>query len=248
MATTLDRLVNERLFHDAQAASRAASFRRGEASLRFDDAAYLDHESWIRPAFAKLGDVRGSRVLDLGCGHGMASVVLARRGACVTATDLSAGYVNETRQRAIANGVRIEALVADAHELPLPEESFDAIWGSAILHHLDQTAMARELHRLLVPGGVAVFCEPWSGNPLLRLARAWLPYAGKHRTRDERPLEPGDIPVLRRQFPDLTVQGFQFFGMLKKLHPRLRVFEAIDRRLPFLENFGRYVVIAMRKN
>src|SRR2546423_1129915 len=104
-----ERLHSERLFHDQQAAERAAALRPND--YRFDDANYLNHESWIAPAFALFGDVAGKRVLDLGCGHGMASVVLARQGADVTACDLSLGYVREARARAAANGVRVRFLV-----------------------------------------------------------------------------------------------------------------------------------------
>jgi len=52
-------------------------------------------------------------VLDYGCGHGMAAVVLARRGARVTAFDLSARYVAEAAARARANGVNVGFLQAD---------------------------------------------------------------------------------------------------------------------------------------
>ncbi len=48
---------------------------------------------------ARLGDVAGLPVLDYGCGHGMAAVVLARRGAHVMAFDLSPGYLTEARRR-----------------------------------------------------------------------------------------------------------------------------------------------------
>src|SRR5437868_2330535 len=131
------RRTTEQLFHDRQAADRAGAFRTGRADLRFDDAEYLDHETWVRPAVAKLGDLRGKRVLDYGCGHGMAAVVLARAGAAVTAFDLSPGYVGEARERVAANGVAVECVVADGEELPFPAASFDAVWGSAVLHHLD---------------------------------------------------------------------------------------------------------------
>src|SRR5919201_6009687 len=112
-----DRRASEQLFHDRQAADRAGTFRAGRAELRFDDDSYLDHETWIRPALAKLGDLRGKRALDYGCGHGMAAVVMARAGAAVSAFDLSPGYVAEARERAVANGVRVECVVADGEKL-----------------------------------------------------------------------------------------------------------------------------------
>ena len=77
MRTTATPLVSERIFHDQQAQQRSATFTAQPDALLVDDAAYLDHETWIRPAMARLGDVRGLRVLDYGCGHGIASVVLA---------------------------------------------------------------------------------------------------------------------------------------------------------------------------
>src|SRR5262245_50427085 len=166
-----ERLLREREFHDRQACDRAETFSREPDRLRFSDADYLDHETWVRPAFARLGEVRGKIVLDWGCGHGMAAVVLARHGAAVTACDLSAGYVAEARQRARANRVPVRCLVADAQRLPFAGQSFDAVWGHAILHHLDVPQAARELRRVLRPGGVAVLCEPWDGNLLFRLAR-----------------------------------------------------------------------------
>ncbi|MGL4551895.1 MAG: class I SAM-dependent methyltransferase, partial [Gemmataceae bacterium] len=66
-----DRLRDESQFHDQQAAGRAGRFP-DPASLRFTDDDYLDHETWVRPAFAKLGPAAGLDALDLGCGHGMA--------------------------------------------------------------------------------------------------------------------------------------------------------------------------------
>lgn len=248
----IDRIVAEEQFHDAQAAGRASRFA-DLASLRFRDADYLDHETWIRPAFDLLGDVRGKRVLDYGCGHGMAAVVLARRGAQVTGFDLSAGYVEEARRRAAANEVSADFHQADAEALTFADQSFDAVWGCAILHHLDLGRAGAELRRVLRPGGVAVFCEPWGGNPLVEWARRHLPYPGKHRTPDERPLRSADLAPLREHFPDLQFRGFQLLGMARRLCRREsrtggwfdRVDAALLARVPKLEKVCRYVVLRL---
>src|SRR5258708_657293 len=125
----IGRHLHEQRFHDQQAGERCAYFEQRKIELRFDDSAYLDHETWIRPAFTQLGDVRGKSILDYGCGHGMASVVLARHGAIVTGFDLSAGYVAEAQRRAVANDVEATFLQADAERLPFDDASFDAVWG-----------------------------------------------------------------------------------------------------------------------
>src|SRR5205823_4605799 len=125
---------------------------------------------------ARLGDVRGLRVLDYGCGHGMAAVVLARRGARVTGFDLSPGYLEEAGARAAANGVQVCLTQADGERLPFADGAFDRVWGNAVLHHLDLDRAGRELFRVLRPGGLAVFCEPWGENPLLNWARRRLSY------------------------------------------------------------------------
>ncbi len=199
------RLLNERCYHDAEAAQRALTFTREPGRFRFTDAEYLDHSPWIRPAMNRLGNVTGKRVLDMGCGHGMAAVVLARRGANVTACDLSPGYVTEARQRAAANEAIIDFAVADGQLLPFPASTFDVIWGHAILHHLDVPTASREVRRILRPGGIAVFCEPWDGNPLVRWLRRW-----RQHTQNERALLPDDVALLKREFNSVRVEAFQF--------------------------------------
>jgi SAM-dependent methyltransferase len=248
-----DRLAEETIFHDRQARDRAPSFLASD-DLRFSDDDYLDHETWIRPAFDRLGDLAGLRALDYGCGHGMASVVLARRGASVTAFDLSAGYLLEARRRAIANEVNIDFVQADGERLPFADHSFDRVWGNAVLHHLDLFLAAGELHRILKPGGVAVFCEPWGENPLLDLARQHLPYPGKHRTRDEKPLREIDLLPLRTVFLSMHVEGYQFLSMARRVLGRsslTRGLEWCDRRLlkrvPSLSKYCRYVVLTLTR-
>jgi SAM-dependent methyltransferase len=247
----MSRLGSEQAFHDRQARQRGLDTG---ADLVFADDAYLDHEPWVRPAFDRLGDVGGLRVLDCGCGHGMAAVVLARRGAHVCGIDLSPGYLREARARARANGAAVAFVQADAERLPFADASFDRIWGNAVLHHLDPGRAGRELFRVLAPGGRAVFCEPWGENPLLTWARQSLPYPGKDRTPDERPLRRAQVRRLRAIFPRVEVRGFQLLSMVRRVVGDGRLARALawcDRRLlerlPRFQHFCRYVVLTLAR-
>jgi SAM-dependent methyltransferase len=250
---TKDRLLAEQHFHDRQARERSDFFARGQ-SLVFPDEAYLDHESWVRPAFLKFGDLRGRSVLDFGCGHGMAAVVLARHGARVTAFDLSFGYLDEARKRARANGVTVDFVQADGEKLPFADGSYHAVWGSAILHHLDLLKAGPELARILRPGGRAVFCEPWGENRLLHWARQSWHYPGKERTPDEQPLRGRDVEVLRRIFSTVQIEGFQLLGMARRVLRWRRLLAGLDwcdrqllDRVPRLARYCRYAVLTLQR-
>jgi SAM-dependent methyltransferase len=251
---TKDRLISETAFHDRQAGQRAVTFLRQPNQLQFEDDAYLNHETWVRPAMDQLGNVQGIRALDFGCGHGMAAVVLARRGARVTAFDLSLGYLTEARQRARANGVNVRFVQANGERLPFANGSFDRIWGNAVLHHLDLQRAGTELFRVLAPGGVAVFAEPWGENPLLHWARNRIPYPGKERTPDERPIYREDVRLLRTIFPKVERKGYQLLSMARRLLRPARWLQRLDSwdqmllsRIPQLQQYCRYVVLTLSR-
>jgi len=248
------RLANEKRFHDQQADSRAITFAREPDRLRFEDLTYLNHETWICPAIQKLGDLRGLSVLDYGCGHGMAAVVFARMGSRVTAFDLSSGYIREAGSRAQANAAIVNLAQADAEHLPFANESFDRIWGNAILHHLDIGQAGLELSRVLRPGGIAVFCEPWGANRLLNWARANWRRQADRRTPDERPLGLVDIDILRDIFGNVNIEGFQLLTALRKIWENGRnisALESIDHflldRIPSLQRYCRYIVLTLTR-
>jgi SAM-dependent methyltransferase len=248
-----NRILEEQAFHDRQAQGRANDLARRPDELLFTDEFYLDHETWIRPAIAELGDLTGQRVLDFGCGHGMAAVVLARRGALVTAFDLSPGYLEEARRRADANRVSISFVQANGERLPFADGSFDRVWGNAVLHHLDLDKAGHELRRVLRPRGVAVFCEPWGENPFLNWARTRLAYPEKHRTPDEKPLRQSQVRLLHSIFPGVKARGFQLLSMARRIVPASRLIAGLDwcddlllTRAPGLQRFCRYMVLTLR--
>lgn len=250
---TVERQARERAFHDQQADRRRLDLSDPRSLLVQDDA-WLDHASWIRPAVERLGDISGLPVLDLGCGPGMSSVVLARRGAIVTAVDLSAGYLAEASWRARVNGVNVNLVQSAGERLPFTDGRFARIWGNAVLHHLDLDLAVPELVRVLRPDGLAVFCEPWGGNPVLSWVRRWLPYAGKQRTSDETPLGPSHLKQLRRGFARVEVEGFQLLSMLGRFLGRTTLSEWLERwdrrllrTLPQLQYFCRYGVVTLER-
>jgi SAM-dependent methyltransferase len=118
------------------------------------DNAYNAH--YDRPAvLGLLPELAGLKVLDAACGPGLYTEELLRRGADVTALDVSERMVALTRQRV---GTRATVMVADLNlALPFPDQSFDLIVAPLVIHYLsDRAATFREFFRVLRPGGRAV--------------------------------------------------------------------------------------------
>jgi SAM-dependent methyltransferase len=201
-----------------------------------------------------LGDLRGKRVLEYGCGLGKCTALLAKSGARVSAFDLSPASVSIARRRAEANGLDVEFFVAAAEELPFPAESFDVAVGIAILHHLDIDRSRRELHRVLRPRGRAAFVEPLGMNPMLNFARDHVPYRQKTLRGVDRPLTYDDIREWGRGFTEVRHRETQLLGMVERLFghdTRFRRLERLDdallERAAFVRRYCRYVVLYLAK-
>jgi SAM-dependent methyltransferase len=118
-----------------------------------------------RLALARWLDVApGTRVLDVGCGVGRWSRLLAARGALVTGIDLSATMIQEATRRARAAGVasRCRFLVQDFADLEVAGR-FDLVLSVTVLQHILETeavhAALRRVMRHLAPGGRLVALE-----------------------------------------------------------------------------------------
>jgi ubiquinone/menaquinone biosynthesis C-methylase UbiE len=106
-----------------------------------------------RPAMLALaGDVAGRRILDAGCGAGPLSAALRDRGAAVTGIDASAAMLELARRRL---GDAAHLCLADlADPLPFPDDAFDDVVASLVLHYLrDWGPTLAELRRVTRPGG-----------------------------------------------------------------------------------------------
>lgn len=136
-----------------------------------------------------LGDLRGKRVLDAGCGMGRFAEVCANAGAEVHAVDLSTAV--EAAFQNLGHRPNVRLYQADIMNLPFPEESFDFIYSIGVLHHTPNTKAAfLRLPPLLKPGGaIAIWVYSktlrslW-GSEILRkltpsLSKSWLLQASR---------------------------------------------------------------------
>jgi SAM-dependent methyltransferase len=106
-----------------------------------------------------LGDVRGKRVLEVGCGAAACSRWLAQHGAHVAALDISAGMLRHAVNGAERSGVTVPLVQASADGLPFADGAFEVACSAfgAIAFVTDSLAVMREVARVLQPGGRWVF-------------------------------------------------------------------------------------------
>jgi SAM-dependent methyltransferase len=102
--------------------------------------------------------------LEIGSGTGYFSLNLLQLGAIekLTATDISPGMLARLANTATSLGLEVETVQAEAEVLPFEDESFDLVFGHAVLHHIPDLEKAfAEFLRVLRPGGAIAFAgEP----------------------------------------------------------------------------------------
>jgi SAM-dependent methyltransferase len=151
-----------------------------EVNTRYHDAAAGEYDAkWgidfgatgqeqVRLKLAKalggLGSAHFGDGLEIGSGTGYFSLNLLQLGVIdrLTATDISPGMLHRLSNTAEALGLEAETVATEAEQLPFADESFDLVFGHAVLHHIPDLERAfAEFRRVLRPGGAIAFCgEP----------------------------------------------------------------------------------------
>lgn len=120
---------------------------------------YFDTEHFIG-CLGRYADLKGKNVLDVGCGPGQLTSVLANRCSALMGVDPNPQYIARATWRAGCTG-RVDLQIACAEDLPFPDRSYDAVFCSWVLHECeDLEAALSEVIRVLRPTGYAVIVEP----------------------------------------------------------------------------------------
>ena len=120
-----------------------------------------------RIAFMLKGLHGDAKVLEVGAGTGLQTADLSKKLNFLTAIDISPDLLAVAKTRAPGATYR----VMDAHKPEFPENSFDAILGVSLLHHLDWDTALKNYFPLLKPGGIVRFSDPNLVNPQIYLQK-----------------------------------------------------------------------------
>jgi ubiquinone/menaquinone biosynthesis C-methylase UbiE len=188
-----------------------------DASTRMKDAVkwmwslgdYGELARWLEPCAETLaaacGIPPGSEVLDVAAGNGNFAVAAARRGAAVTACDLTPRMVALGRERSQAEGLAVEWLEADAEDLPFPDDRFEvvaSVFGAMFAPNTGR--VAAELFRVARPGGRVAMANYADGGFLGRIGELFTEYGPPRPAGVASPFAWGDPDEVRRRFQGLA--------------------------------------------
>ncbi len=160
----------------------------------------------------KLGSGRGRRALDLGCGEGRHTILLARTGYEVTAFDLEPLALKKARAALRRSGLKAVDKAGNALDPGFDDGAFDVVLDYGCFHHVvtrDWPRYRRQIARILKPGGhliLSVFSMKFRHHPGERRTRNWI----VHRNHYDHFFTPAEI---RRAF----LPAFQVRTLVEEL-------------------------------
>lgn len=184
-------------------------------------------------------NLKAKQVLDIGCGIGDTSVFFAKRGAKVVGIDISPKAIEISKKLSKLHQTNnlTKFKTGDIQKLDYKANSFDIVNGKAVLHHVDLNQAITEVHRVLKPGGIAIFSDPLDYNPIIKFYDKFA--SSGLRSPDERRLNLQDLSRIKAVFRKVQWIGtditsllvFMFFFVYLKMAGKVlpNWFEAIQR-------------------
>jgi len=212
---------SEAEFFDAQARRNEHAIRPLDPAVvtRYSEASLETARYPLEYAFALAGNLSNLSVLDVGCGEGANSALLAKLGARVTGVDISPGAIDIARRRAKVNSVsdQVAFTVSPLETIENWADKFDLIWCEAFLHHVlgDLESIVHRLVSWLSPNGRIIILEPIALSGALRAIRRVVPLKIE-ATPDERPLVRRELRLIQQVVPSSQTRYFRCLGRLAR--------------------------------
>ena len=198
-----DKNLREKEFHN-----KLQSRKEGRFENIFYKAIYNSNEDFFN--FLKLNS-SNSDILDYGCGVGSSlEKVIEFKPKKIIGIDISEVSIEKAKKNCGLKS-NIELFVDNCEKTKFENNSFDIVYGTGILHHLNINICVSEILRILKPGGKLLFIEPLGTNPLINLYRKLTP---KSRSIDEHPLINSDFKLIKNKFHKTEIKYYGFLTLV----------------------------------
>ena len=180
-----------------------------------------------------------SQILDFGCGSGLfIEKTIKYKPKKIVGIDISEVSINKAKEKAKKIGIDVDYYVDNCEKTKFENNSFDIVYGTGILHHLEFNKCLNEIYRILKPNGSLIFIEPLGTNPFINLYRKLTPNS---RSKDEHPLIYKDFLYIRNKFIDTNIKYYGFltliFSPFYKLPSKSKFFKVLAKLDQFLFRF-----------
>jgi SAM-dependent methyltransferase len=130
-------------------------------------------------------DLKGKKVLDIGCGYGWYELILMSRGAtAVCGIEISENDLVTAKK--YINDKNVEFKVGSAIEIPYGNDTFDSVVSWEVIEHIPkdtENKMFEEVYRVLKPGGVFYLSTPYRSLVSMVLDPAWWILGHRHYSK-----------------------------------------------------------------
>ncbi len=240
--------IREKEFHN-----RLQSKSKGRFENIFYKAIYNANEDFFD--YLKINSIN-SNILDYGCGIGQSlQEVIKFNPKKIFGIDISEVSIQKAKDTIQKSNSNVELLVDNCEKTKFNDSTFDIIYGSGILHHLDISLCLKEMHRILKPGGRFLFIEPLGTNPMINFYRKLTPNS---RSKDEHPLINDDFELIKSNFNKLQIKYYGFFTLIffplyttPKKSFNFKILKKIDQflfKFDIFKKFAWSVLIIAEKN
>lgn len=219
-----DRKKEESEYHDkSHSPEENASRDSGRANKKYYYTTAISEQyraDWIKASAA------GKVFLDYACGTGLQVIEAAKAGAALAVgIDISPVSIEVAIKEAEAAGVsdRTVFIQGDCEDTGCPDNSFDAVLCSGVLHHMDLSYSLPELRRIMKPGGRLLAVEGMDCNPLIKMYRRLTPSLRTAWEKDHI-LTPKDLSFAKYFFDVENVKYWHFFSIMTSVIRKSRLF------------------------